>query len=284
MKEKFFTILFFLVVFSVFPQKKHKKTNKTNKIGDWDIRKGIFIDKNQKENNLAKDNWKVFYNIFPKRITQRYIKKIELISDGIDEKTGALGALSLDNTQWQLVIDTLDVNFKSKNKERVYQSVYTLIHEFGHLITLNNKQIKPVLKKKKESFGLVEDDSEEKYVTIEGQALKNSYVNLFVRRFWSGGLLKEWDFIQKKYCFVEQQSCLDKLYGLYKDNYTDFVTDYAAESPEEDIAESWTYFVLEDKVENPETVAQQKINFFYQFPELVRYRKIIKKNISKYLK
>lgn len=273
------------MISSVFSQKGSRKTQK---IGEWDIRKGIFIDNEQKENDLAKANWNIFYNIFPKRITQRYIKKIELISDGVDEKTGALGALTLDNDEWQLVIDIADVNFKSKNKERLYQSVYTLIHEFGHLITLNNTQIKPILKRKeqrdKEGLKIVGQDSKEKYVTIEGEALKNSYIHLFVNRFWSGGLLKEWNFIQKKYCFVEQQSCLDKLYGLYRENYTDFVTDYAAESPEEDIVESWTYFVLEDKIEKPETVAQQKINFFYQFPELVEYRKIIKNSISKYLK
>lgn len=268
--------LTFLLLFTSVSYQDHSKISYDNRIGEWNIQNGIFIGSGSPKTKLARENWKIFYNIFPKKLTQKYIKKLVLISDGPDEKTGALGALTRNNDRWQLVIDPVDVNFKSKDGDRLYQSVYTLIHEFGHLITLNNTQIKPTLKTKQ--------NPEEPYVTIEGEALKNSYLNLFVRRFWSGGLLNEWDVIQKKYCFVEQKACLDKLYGLYEDNSTDFLTDYAAESPEEDIVESWTYFVLEDKIDEPETVAHQKINFFYQFPELVRYRKIIRKNTKKYLK
>lgn len=259
----------------VFPFIYQADSVEDKNIGSWQIKNGILIENNAKGSDLAIQNWNVFYNIFPKRITQKYIKKLVLISDGIDEKTGALGALNKFNTEWQLVLDPSDVNFSSKNQERINQSIYTLVHEFGHLLTLNNTQIKPSLK--------TEQAENEPYVTIEGQAFRNSYINLFVINFWSGSLLKEWDFIQKKYCFTEQKSCLEKLYGLYQENYTDFLTDYAAESPEEDIVESWTAFVLHDKIENPETIAEQKINFFYQFPELVNYRRIIRKNIRRFL-
>lgn len=249
---------------------------KEKEIGSWDIRNGILLDTKLKNTIEAKSRWKVFYNIFPKKITQRYIKKITLFTDGVDEKTGALAALNVKNDEWQLSIDITDVDFESKSKERVFQSIYTYLHEFGHLLTLNNTQIQPSTKRKQEE--------DAPYLTFEGEALKNSYMNKFVKRFWSGGLLNEWDVIQKKYCITEHKECVEKLYDLYKDNYTDFLTDYAAESPEEDIVESWTAFVLYDKIKNPETVAEQKINFFYQFPELVKYRKIIKKNITPYLK
>jgi len=273
MKLKFFTTL--LVYISIFySYKPHSDGTIEKSFGAWSVENGILIETSDQETDLALYNWNVFYNIFPKRITQKYIKRLVLFSDGIDEKTGALGALNRENTEWQLVLDIVDVDFKSKNKERIRQSIYTLIHEFGHLLTLNNSQIKPTIKK--------EQDHDDPYLTIEGQALKDSYINLFVERFWSGSLLNEWDYIQKKYCFVEQTRCLEKLYGLYQENYTDFLTDYAAESPEEDIVESWTAFVLHDKVKDPKTVAEQKMNFFYNFPELVKYRKTIRKNIKKY--
>lgn len=281
MKIKLFTIVFLLLTGFYHDRDKPGDEDKKDKehIGAWDIRNGIFIESKSNKTNLAKENWKVFYGIFPKKITQKYIKKLELISDGEYEKTGALGALNTKNDAWKLVLDPADVNFKSKNQERINQSIYTLIHEFGHLITLNNTQIRPIRKEVETLEG--------SYVTFEGQALKNSYINQFVLRFWSGSLLNEWDNIQKKYCFFEHESeiCLEKLYGLYNENYNDFLTDYAAESPEEDIAESWTAFVLkDDKIKDPQTVAEQKINFFYQFPEFVRYRKIIRKNTRKYLK
>ncbi len=275
MKVKFF--LFFLLTRTVFCQNIDILNNRGDiNIGAWQVKNGILIEDNSTKASIALYNWNVFYNIFPKKITQKYIKRLVLFSDGIDEKTGALGSLNRENTAWQLVLDPADVNFKTDNKERLYQSLYTLIHEFGHLLTLNNTQIKPTIKK--------EVKQSEPYLTIEGQALKNSYMNLFVIRFWNGSLLSEWDYIQKEYCFTEQKSCLEKLYGLYEENYTDFLTDYAAESPEEDIVESWTAFVLGNKVQDPETVAEQKMNFFYQFPELVYYRKIIRKNIRKYQK
>lgn len=243
-------------------------------LGSWEIKNGIFIETNDEETTFARYHWNIFYNMFPKRITQRYIKRLVLMTDGEDEKTGALGALNENNKEWQLVIDPIDVDFTSEDETRITQSIYTLVHEFGHLLTLNHTQIKPAEKKK-----LTEGNP---YVTIEGIATKESYINKFVEEFWGGGLLTEWDHIQKNFCVTEQKSCLEKLYGLYKENYTDFLTDYAAESPEEDIAESWTAFVLGERYQNPETIAEKKVNFFYQFEELVYYRKIIKKNARKY--
>ncbi len=244
-------------------------------LGSWEIRNGIFIENNDEETTIARYNWGIFYSIFPKRVTQKYIKKLVLMTDGEDEKTGALGTLNNENTDWQLVIDPIDVDFTSNNKTRINQSVYTLVHEFGHLLTLNHTQIKPVNIKTNEK-------TSEPYTTLEGITDKNSYLNKFVTEFWDDSLLKKWDDIQRNFCYTEQKSCLERLYGLYKDNYNDFITDYAAESPEEDIAESWTAFVLGKKIETPETVSEKKINFFYQFEELIYYRKVIRKNIKKY--
>ncbi len=264
-----FIVVAFFITFSFF----HYSSDDEN-IGTWNIRNGRFIKNYSKNDKLAALHWQTFYEIFPKSITKKYIKKLVLISDGLDEKTGALGALSSKNDKWQLVIDTLDVNFKSKNKKRLQESVYTLVHEFGHLLTLNNTQIKPTNKILQDEGGL--------YLTLEGEAYKNSYLNRFVSLFWKGRLLEKWDVIKERHCFTEE-SCVEKLNGLYFDNLADFVTDYAAESPEEDIVESWTYFVLKKKVKNPKTIAQKKINFFYQFPELVAYRKLIRYNTRYYV-
>ncbi|WP_442266702.1 hypothetical protein ACSIGC_03120 [Tenacibaculum sp. ZS6-P6] len=270
---KFSFLITFLIGF-LTPHIADPSDRDSQTLGSWEIRNGIFIESNDEETSIARYNWSVFYSIFPKRITQKYIKRLVLMTDGEDEKTGALGALNDKNTEWQLVIDPIDVDFTSKDKTRINQSIYTLVHEFGHLLTLNHTQITPGKK--------TNQRPNEPYVTIEGITNKRSYLNKFVEEFWDGTLLKEWDYIQRNFCYTEQKSCLEKLYGLYKDNYNDFITDYAAESPEEDIAESWTAFVLGKKIENPQTVSELKINFFYQFEELVYYRKVIRKNIKKY--
>ena len=49
------------------------------------------------------------------------------------------------------------------------------------------------------------------------------------------------------------------------------MTDYAATDPSEDIAESFTYFVLWPR-QGGGSVWEQKLDFFYGYPELVELR------------
>jgi hypothetical protein len=84
---------------------------------------------------------------------------------------------------------------------------------------------------------------------------KNSYLNAFVRAFW------------------------------YKDhtaNGANFVTQYAATSPTEDIAESFTSFVLQRKPSVAEDIGDEKILFFYQYPELISARERIRASVAEY--
>ena len=74
---------------------------------------------------------------------------------------------------------------------------------------------------------------------------------------------------------INSNNKLRCLYEKYKDQ---FVTDYAPTSPEEDIAESWSYFVLKPKP-GSSTIANRKVLFFYEFPELVALRQQIAHNL-----
>lgn len=263
-----FLITFVFITISTFSQSVEEV------FGTWNIRNGNVVENNSENTDIAIEYWEAFNKIFPKQITKKYIKKLVLMTDGLDEKTGALVSLSKDNSKWQLVLDIQDVNFTVGDRKRLYESVYTLVHEFGHLITLNNSQIKPSQKR--------ESKEGEPYITFEGQAYRNSYLNKFVTLFWKKELLATWDYIQREYCYTEA-SCVDKLFDFAQENFTEFITDYAAESPEEDIVESWTAFVLRPKIKNPKTTAQKKINFFYKYPELVEMRAQIKRNTRKFL-
>ena len=262
----------FIILFLFFASFCQSQTDE--RVGVWQVRNGELIKNRSNKNDLANDYWKEFYRIFPKELTTRFVRRIVLMTDGIDEKTGALVSLNSRNDKWQLEIDVKDVNLKSRNKKRLYESIYTMTHEFGHLLTLNKTQIRPTAKEKQEEGEL--------YLTLEGEAYKSSYINRFVNLFWKGTLLDNWDVIQRDYCYTEA-NCVEKLYDLYQNNSSEFLTDYAAISPEEDIVESWTAFVLRSKIRNPKTIAHKKINFFYQFPELVAYRKMIRQNTRKYL-
>ena len=68
---------------------------------------------------------------------------------------------------------------------------------------------------------------------------------------------------------------LDDFYSKYEDQ---FLTDYSATNPAEDIAESFGFFVFADKPDG-DRIAEQKILFFYQYPELVELRTKILNNV-----
>lgn len=58
---------------------------------------------------------------------------------------------------------------------------------------------------------------------------------------------------------------------LYEDNKDHFVTDYAATNPTEDLVETFVEFVISD-YPNGQEVKDDKVRFFYQYPELVKWR------------
>ena len=95
-------------------------------------------------------------------------------------------------------------------------------------------------------------------------------------------------------------------YEFHQKYYDQFVTHYAADQPTEDIAESFTAFVLWDedtiayhkkvctkegwnlitpwwkwcdKIYRDNSMWEEKIRFFYDFPELVEMRDFIRSNL-----
>lgn len=131
---------------------------------------------------------------------------------------------------------------------------YTLIHEFGHLLTLKAEQVPP-------SRGGGRGCPT--YNPGEGCAISGSYLARYIQDFWqSNGLLAEWE---------QAQRSRRGLNSFYQRNRDAFVTSYAVSHPAEDIAESFTGFVLRDAY--PEyTLADRKVAFFNRFPELVALR------------
>ncbi|RKD94054.1 hypothetical protein [Marinifilum flexuosum] len=239
-----------------------------NQVGVWNVKNGN-IESNKSENDqLGLQYWETIHSILPNDLLNKYVLSLRLFSDGKSEDMGGMNQLDETVEFWQIDLDTADMNIFTRDSIQILDYTHTLIHEFGHLLTLNTSQIE-----------LTDDETEDPdrgYLTTEGYAIKGSYLNLFVEEFWKPKLLQEWDRINKK---RNKKKLVDRLYDFYLDHAEEFVTDYAAESPEEDIAESWTFFVLSDKPLKSGG-KYEKIKFFYQFPDLVKYRTHIRKNIS----
>lgn len=210
--------------------------------------------------------WSDFTRMIPPD-RRSFVVSYTIFSDGVDETMAEVRPNPDDPNQWGLLLDPAD-------SDNLQEFTYTLIHEYAHLLTLNAAQVPPSLEVLNNP-----DDGEAydqavaacpRYFTGEGCSSQGAYINLFFNRFWVDIIdeLEQVELIEDDDGYYEG---LELFYEKYKDQ---FVTDYAATNSGEDIAESFTHFVLKDKPAG-NTIAEQKMLFFYDFPELVQLRMTI---------
>lgn len=207
--------------------------------------------------------WNYFAAIVPPQERER-VSEFSIFTDGRRNHLAAVGQTYYDPLEWTLYVDILDSG-------NYYDLTYTLIHEQGHLLTLNSEQVPP-------SQAVFDNPDDEtiyesevsacpQYFTGEGCSNPSSYINEFFSRFWTP-LYAEWQEIDAELDEDTRYSLLEDFYKTYQDQ---FLTDYAPTSPAEDVAESWAFFVLAPKPEQT-SIANEKILFFYEYPELVELR------------
>ncbi len=186
-----------------------------------------------------------------------------IFTDGVNKTLGAVEQTS-DPQQWMLEMDIEDAG-------NMADLSTTLIHEFAHLLTLNETQVETdydVLNNP-DNQAIFEQEARAcpTYFLYEGCSRLESYINTFFTRFW-GGIFEQWKSINAEADENTRESKLDSFYQEYADQ---FVSKYAAYSPEEDIAESFMFFIFSSKP-SPEDTASQKILFFYEYPQLASLR------------
>lgn len=137
---------------------------------------------------------------------------------------------------------------------------YTIIHEFGHILTLEIAQVNAA----------VSESSCINYFVGEGCARKESYINKLQTMYWA-------DISEEHSRLGENQNKQEEFYDKYKDR---FVTNYASTNPGEDIAEVFATFVTRNGGVNGNAIAEQKIQLMYDHPELVGLRNFIRGNLT----
>lgn len=135
------------------------------------------------------------------------------------------------------------VNLAGYNSSTQRENKATFIHELGHIISLNTSQVDP------------NADNCANLKLDEGCARDGSIINTFWSKYWKG--IKNPEFSEDKY-----------------------VTDYATTNEVEDLAETFAFFVLENKPEG-NSVRDQKIVSLYNFPDLVSIRNEMRNTLSK---
>ncbi|MDN4607212.1 hypothetical protein [Sporosarcina highlanderae] len=140
--------------------------------------------------------------------------------------------------------------------------VKTLIHEYGHMLTYNEADF-------------VSSDTcpaDQLYLKpYEMCYSTDSYMNLYYQ-----ALLKEYE----EQWLYDGNPTVEKRIAFYENHKDSFVTTYATVNLFEDIAESFSYFILTPYNDRPQTIPEEKVNFFYQFPELIEYRAFVLKELK----
>jgi hypothetical protein len=211
--------------------------------------------------------WNKVFAIIPEE-DRSMLGAIMFYTDGEANELGAVEPLYDDPKKWMLNIDINDIYDD-------YVFINTIVHEFGHLLTLNDAQIHtitdPDMMEEDEGLYVMLALTCSYYFTDYGCSKKDSYINEFYEEYWFGKIENEW-------LLVDLENEVDT-YAFYDRHDDQFINDYAATSIYEDMSESWTYFVFSDRIEDPTENWERKINFFYNYPELVEIRAKVLKNL-----
>lgn len=217
----------------------------------------------QREFDVQRSVWTLFTTLIPED-QRTMLAEFQVMTDGPGGVLSAVEQTNDDPAKWILETDIADIPDR-KNL------VFTLLHEFGHLLTLNSSQVPPDLQvfNNPESTRVLNRATAAcpNYFPGEGCSLPGSYLNVFFDRYWTD-LYHEWSLIEAIGDDERRDARLHAFYHKYNDR---FVDSYAVTSPVEDIAETWAYFVLSPRPTDS-TEASQKINFFYEYPVLARLR------------
>jgi hypothetical protein len=206
--------------------------------------------------------WKLFIKIIPLYYRGDF-KLYSVYEDAESDTIASVVQDDSDNAKWNMDVNKAlfyDANGKLTTKE----NTHTLIHEFAHVLSLGKTQVDYLPENL--SFESSIDRFKEKCTSTflsEGCLKKQSYLQAFITNFWT----------KEEVVATEENG-----QSIYEWQESEFVTDYAATNPAEDIAESFTYFVLKPKPEG-KTIAEKKMLFFYQYDELVKLRNLIRNRL-----
>lgn len=256
------------------PEYSNDEMVESTLIANYNVKNGDLIlnTESNTEKISEKDmkNHEVLWNKVKKIIPKSYLYRISsftIDTDGVGGIAASVGAMTDENKKFDFSIDLKD-SFDEKGNLIGEELNHTIIHEFGHILTLNNSQMKEN-----------RDEKSKTYTTEEGTTIEKSYLNKFYNKFWKS-IYKEWKKANENTTAENTEEMTeDAAYKFYEKHSDSFVTDYAATNPEEDIAESFTAFVLQDKPKG-HSIKDKKVLFFYDFEEAVKLRNEIRQNIK----
>ncbi len=221
--------------------------------------------------------WNFYVAVIPAEL-RKLVNEFIIYTDGPEGDSAAwVNPSDTDEGYWQVGFDLLDSDYPPFLAE-------TLVHETAHVLTLNTAQLPDdedhyyyYDERKQIFFGC------EQYVVNGSCSLPNSYLNLFYQRFWKDSYAEWWEVNQEAQETKTSDEYFEVMERFYDKHNDWFINSYAATDMEEDIAESFTFFALNPKPSG-NSIYEQKVAFYYDFPELVEYRRQMIEGLCSYIR
>lgn len=180
---------------------------------------------------LDRQLWNRFVALAGNTFVSTHLQEFRIYADA-DAEYDAFSERDTERGKWILAVNVYKLDMTEKNAWQEMDQLF--IHEIGHMIV---------------------DESPDMFDT-------------FVATFWNARDLAYADSVEALSYGNTRNMVIEKYFNAHP---SDFVSEYAATSPLEDIVESFTYFVL-DGPRTGKTEKESKINFFYNYPKLKEMR------------
>lgn len=191
--------------------------------------------------------WELLCSILPAEYRQK-IARFELFTDGAGGILAYTAPVmedgAADNSRFCMTVDYYDIYDENHQPRDWSKLTYTLLHEYGHVLLEDETQIDL----------RVGQSTHDPAGFIEGSLRK-----AFYDRFWAG---------------LGTSGVRD-----YEKNPTSYVSRCGANYFHEDMADTFAMFLLGGKPVG-DTVAEEKLLFFWEYPEMVALRSAVRQKLG----
>ncbi|MDD3144833.1 MAG: hypothetical protein PHV23_01855 [Candidatus Gracilibacteria bacterium] len=223
------------------------------------------------EDPTHKEIWSLYTKAIPSYFREN-VKYFNVTNEPENSVDASVFRDSNNPLDWHIHVNRASYFDEKGNLDKA--KVHTLIHEFTHVMTLGDDQIDEASDDFDDAMLAEFKDSCKTFYLDEGCLEKGSYLEKFMTKFWSKD-----DIAKSAELGGAESFNKEGAESLYTGRDTEFVTEYAATSSVEDIAESFGFFVLSPKPTGA-TIADQKMLFFYNYPNLVKVRDVIRNRLK----
>lgn len=197
--------------------------------------------------------WDRFRVLFPAALTPEIAYFVSLDGPRSGDTDGVMQLSALNDTDFYLGLDVTGMSTPDELDR-------TMIHEFGHLLTLRGSQIRP-------------DEAANRacriYTNELGCPAPGSYLYDWSDAFWKGFTVADSDAERGDDKKVEQR--------FRRGSY---VTEYAATDPAEDLAETFAEWVLGGSLPDADATLRRKMAFFNNYPEARKIRAHVRRVLT----